>query len=478
MFLFLQLVNNTLMYGMRTRFLSVIIGFLLVSMGISSCLDSETVTEYSTDATIHAFSLDTIHGVDYPFEIDQLNNLIYNPDSLPVDADTIIDSIKIDVLSVLWSVTSGDTVLNTEAYHNLLPAMNATGQDGIKLLVHAGDGMTTRPYTLQIRVHRQDPDSLTWVHMDTVADVFTQSVNSGEQKAVLMGQGLNKELLVYTSPTQLYRTSANPGEYGWTAADVTGLPAQADVTSLLAFGGRLYMLASGDVYASDATGTAWQKVEMLSGNVQSLVATLPDNDVSRQEATLIGICQDESQENVFCTITEKQLEEHAGWTLGEKVPSGFPTEHIYYANYTTGGGAAQVMVAGMPLNGNEKTVAWFSNYGLDWASLETDVENMWCPAMQNPVLLYYAEQFYAFGGAMDAIYTSESGIGWQQVEEKFLLPAEFKNKRSYTVVVDATSEDAVSAADKRDFIWVIFGGNGTPNEVWRGRLSRLGFERE
>ena len=41
-------------------------------------MDSEETTAYSSDATIHAFSLDTIHGVDYKFEIDQLNNLIYN----------------------------------------------------------------------------------------------------------------------------------------------------------------------------------------------------------------------------------------------------------------------------------------------------------------------------------------------------------------------------------------------------------------
>lgn len=463
---------------MRTRFLSVIIGFLLVSMAVSSCLDSDTVTEYSVDATIHAFSLDTIHGVDYPFEIDQLNNLIYNPDSLPVDADTLIDSIKIDVLSVAWSVTSGDTILSTDAYHNLLPAMNASGENGIKLTVHAGDGVTTRSYTLQIRVHRQDPDSLTWVHMDTVSDVFSSSIHSGEQKAVIVGEGLDRELLLYTSPTRLYRTSTTPGEYGWSAADVTGLPSQADVTSLLAFAGRLYMLAEGDVYASDATGTTWQKVEVLSGSVQSLVATLPDNAVSNQEAMLVGICKDASGEHVFCTVTEKQVEENAAWTLGGVVPAGFPTDHIYYVNYTTGAGAAQVMVAGMPLGEREKTVTWFSNRGLDWVSLETDVENMWCPALSNPVLLHYADRFYAFGGSMDAIYTSESGIGWQRVADKFLLPAAFKNKRSYTVVVDATPAGAVSAVDKRDFIWVIFGGNGTPNEVWRGRLNRLGFERE
>ena len=35
---------------------------------------------------------------------------------------------------------------------------------------------------------------------------------------------------------------------------------------------------------------------------------------------------------------------------------------------------------------------------------------------------------------------------------------------------------SLAPADKRDFIWVIFGGNGTKNEVWRGRLNRLGFE--
>ena len=94
-------------------------------------MDSEETGAYSSDATIHGFSLDTIHGVDYKFEIDQLNNLIYNLDSMPVDADTLIDSIQIDQLSVVYAVTSADTVLNTDAYHILLPAMIAQGDAGI-----------------------------------------------------------------------------------------------------------------------------------------------------------------------------------------------------------------------------------------------------------------------------------------------------------------------------------------------------------
>lgn len=66
---------------MRIKFLSVIVSFFLVSFAVTSCLDTEEI-EYSPDATIHAFALDTIHGVNYKFTIDQLGpdgvGLIYN----------------------------------------------------------------------------------------------------------------------------------------------------------------------------------------------------------------------------------------------------------------------------------------------------------------------------------------------------------------------------------------------------------------
>ena len=49
---------------MRIKFLSVIVSFFLVSFAVTSCLDTEEI-EYSPDATIHAFALDTVHGVNY-----------------------------------------------------------------------------------------------------------------------------------------------------------------------------------------------------------------------------------------------------------------------------------------------------------------------------------------------------------------------------------------------------------------------------
>ena len=76
---------------MKIKFLSFIASFFMVSFVITSCLDDDNNIEYSPDATIHAFALDTAGLGSYKFTIDQLSREIYNEDSLPVHADTIID---------------------------------------------------------------------------------------------------------------------------------------------------------------------------------------------------------------------------------------------------------------------------------------------------------------------------------------------------------------------------------------------------
>ena len=167
---------------MRIKFLSVIVSFLIVSIAVSSCLDSDDNYEYSSDATVHAFGIDTIHGKHYKFSIDQLNRRIFNKDSLPVGSDTIIDRILIDTFSVNGWITSGsptDTLFNMADSVNLLPAMNKNN-GGMEFTIHAADGVTTRKYTLEIRVHLQDPDSLVWKEMTP----FSNTAISGNQKAV------------------------------------------------------------------------------------------------------------------------------------------------------------------------------------------------------------------------------------------------------------------------------------------------------
>lgn len=426
---------------MRTKFLYIIASFLFVSIAISSCLSSDKEYEYTSDASIRAFGIDTIHGKYYKFTIDQLSRIIYNEDSLPVGADTIIDKILIDTLSVTGWVTSGvnDTIVNTNDSVDL--------REPIKLKVHAADGLTTREYIIRVNVHKQNPDSLVWENMDETKPVFSTTPIAGKQKAILVSDNL---LFVYTSSTTAYFTSTNATLYGWSEASLIGLPDNAVFTSVISFKEALYMTTeNGDIYSS-ADGISWEQVEILSGQVVALLASFPN--------TLTGI-QTIDSKNYFCTTSDALT-----WTTGEEVPADFPTEDIYYSVFTSATGIEKTMLVGKPKDSDEATVPWESMNGLDWISLSTTT-NTYCPAMDNPSIMYYGGQFYIFGGTFEAIYTSQTGIAWFKTESMFLLSEEFKNKGNYSMIVD-----------KSNYIWIIWGGNGAEtNSVWRGRLNKLGF---
>lgn len=163
---------------MRIKFLSVIMSFLLMSIAISSCLNSDDNYEYSSDATIRAFGLDTIKkGIYYKFTIDQLKREIYNVDSLPVGSDTIIDKILIDTLNVTGWVTSG---LQDTLFNNLTDSVDL--REPITLKVHAADRVTTREYKITVNVHKQDPDSLIWREMSSLPT----SPAANKQKSVIL----------------------------------------------------------------------------------------------------------------------------------------------------------------------------------------------------------------------------------------------------------------------------------------------------
>ena len=452
---------------MRIKFLSVIVSFLIVSFALSSCLDSDDNYEFSSDATIHAFGIDTIHGKHYKFTIDQLNRLIYNRDSLPVGSDTIIDRILIDTMTVTGWITSGsptDTVFVMSDSVDLRPAMN--NDAGMLFKAHAADGVTVREYKLKVNVHLQDPDSLVWTDMQKRGNVFSNTINLGQQKAVVLGD----ELFVYTSNSTAYKTSTAPDKYNWSKVNVSNLPSDVKLTSAVEYNSALYMVTESKRVFSSTNGGAWTEVTTLGDNVIVLINGFSDR--------LSGIVEINGKQyfNICKDGKNWEAENTADNLILEEVPAGFPTENISTTQTSTGNGVEKVVLAGMPLANEKETTPWFSLDGKGWASLANTMYDTYCPGMDNPANMYYGDMFYCFGGELDAIYSSITGIAWSKTETKFLLPQEFKGKGAYSIIVEPTKDKTVAPADKRDFIWVIFGGNGTKNEVWRGRLNRLGFE--
>ena len=86
-----------------------------------------------------------------------------------------------------------------------------------------------------------------------------------------------------------------------------------------------------------------------------------------------------------------------------------------------------------------------------------------------PSIISYNEAFYAFGNDFNVFYTSPSGITWKEASKKFYFPEALKARTgaNYSIVVD-----------KQQFIWIILSKDGGDDEIWRGRLNKMGFDKQ
>lgn len=167
------------------RSLHKIFMLLLCGSILVSCFD-DTTTDYSTynDLAVTAVSFgtlvqqkhttdkagkDTITEESYnasaacPFTIDQLNNRIYNLDSLPVGvrADKIVFST--------FTVRDGSVGLRKlTAAEDTLYSLSDTldFSSGVREFnLYGSDGTSRRTYKVEVRIHKQSPDSLTWTRL-------------------------------------------------------------------------------------------------------------------------------------------------------------------------------------------------------------------------------------------------------------------------------------------------------------------------
>lgn len=435
---------------MRIKFLSVIVSFLLVSIAISSCLDSDDNYEVSSDATVHAFGLDTVHGRHYQFTIDNLKKLIYNRDSMPVGADTILDKILIDTFTVSGWILAGvnDSVLSISDSVDLSSTINKKFEESMKFKVYAPSG-TYSTYTLKINVHLQEPDSLVWKECTPFTDAPV-----AEQKAIAKGE----DVWVYVSNETAYRGSVRSGVVSWSEEALNNLPEDVRLSSMMNFGEKLYVVTeSGKTYRS-SNALNWEELTALDSDVKAIIPCFDNCIVAI--VTIDG-------KNYFRTSRDGDVweaEKAEGTVVLNEVPEGFPVSQISVSRFMTANNQSQVMVVGMP-QWQDETHTWFSLNGKEWTDLTSTAYDAYCPAMDHPVGIYYGDTFYIFGGTLEDVYSSETGIAWRKTKRLFLLPEAFQEQNApYSVTID-----------KEHYIWMVFGGDNAPNKVWRGRLNRLGF---
>lgn len=462
---------------MKIKFLTVITSLLAATFMITSCLDdNEDETVYSSNSSITAFSIEnietkytaevngkdttltaTVIGKNYPFVIDQGQRLIYNVDSLPVGTDVkkVVVNITADTPGIVIVAEDKDTAwVSTDSLNFEKP---------VKFKVMAYSGVFGPTYTASINVHKQVPDSLQWVQINS--NFAGNEVN--EQKAVTMDD------LIYVFTRQdtkvaITTTNINDGR-NWTPLQTIDVD-NADYSSAMAWGSRLYILANNELYAS-TNGTEWSKV-----NTDAKFSKLIANVHTKDNQKLYAI----NTENHFM-----ESEDGTTWKINEKVPSTFPQTHLSYAAYPL---VTNTFIDRLTIMGDNSiatdttTIVWTKlTTETNWADYPvTENGRHYCPKLENIAMIYYNKQLYAFGGpgksygkdiaAFSRFYQSkDQGVTWDPVSKYVFFP------ESFTDLYNQANGNYSYTIDKNNFLWIIWSKTG---EVWRGRINKLGFDKK
>ena len=458
---------------MKLKVLNIVIGMFITACAITSCLDSDvTEYEYSSRASITGFSIvdsivtyhqqneeliDTIItssvlGANYPFVINQNEGIIYNPDSLPVGTD--VSKVVVDIVADTYGIY---IVAENDSLWEEGDSLDF--RTPVQFKVASEMGTFGRTYTAQINVHQQDPELLSW---QKVENNLTTAIQ--EQKAIF----LNGSIYIFAEQeSQVALTKSTDGK-SWSALETINIPVKADYSSVIAWNNQLYIVAAQNLY-STIDGINWTKVE-TEQTISQLLACTSNKHTSK----LIGV----DSESYYI-----ESEDGKNWARYDKLPSDFPKAGFQFVNYPldTNDKISRTILMGNNEEITDTTTTFWMQIDSDhdWTPLSMDVESNACPNLENAALIHYNNCLYTFGGKgqkngkLDAFSTFfksvDNGITWEAVTKNMFFPEEFKNlyeqaKGNYSYIID-----------KEQFLWIIWSQTG---EVWRGRINKLGFEKQ
>ena len=139
---------------------------------------------------------------------------------------------------------------------------------------------------------------------------------------------------------------------------------------------------------------------------------------------------------------------------------------------------SRVMVVGGKSSDDQlQNASWATMNALDWAE-QTDSYGDYFTKRQGTMMAYYDNMFYLIGGIdesgkpqKDIYRSSDYGVTWNYIDTLVVLPSSYQARGFASMLVD------------KDNYLMIFGGKSTINgqdlnDIWKGRINRLGFERQ
>ena len=438
---------------------------------LSSCLDTGGLDrEYEVDRNcqITEFSLssDSVSGLDeVKFTIDQVNGRIMNLDSMPygTEIEKVICTIKrgsyVGRIEVFQEAT-GDTLDWNEKD-------SLDFSQPVRFVTSSVDRSVSKEYLAYVNIHQVVPDSLPW-------RLYTQEMigqTMAEQRVIPYTEGETTYYYMYMRPSaqaayQLYR-SLDAKE--WSEISLSGLPENGvNLAQLTWFEDKMYVSAADSSLYESQNGMEWTQVAGTP-EVVSLLGSMQTN--VNQPARLSAVVRYEG------VLHFSAMMEDGEWQIGAEVPVDFPVEGFASLPISLMYSERVLIVGGKAANGTLQNASWATMDALTWAKM-TDSQSHYFSARTGSMMAYYDDKYYLIGGIgenetpLKDIYTStDYGVTWKLQDEKIVLPSEYQARGYASMLVDA------------DNFLLIIGGKTDEagdflDEVWKGRINRLGFERQ
>lgn len=383
-------------------------------------------------------------GAMFPMTVDQVNNRIFNVDSLSYGSD-----VSKVTTTVYGSGTIGyrymDDPMN-KYYWSTVDSIDFTRE--LQFMVMSSDESFTRVYDVKLNVRKVFPDSLLWSAPDTTGFPVLSGISSAVRNDSLFCFGTD----TLGNPSVSYR-SVSAGT--WNGANaMTGITDAGWSHRVTVFNGQFCTVSGGSVLVS-ADAVNWTSVK---SGVKSLITAIQDY------GTLWAVSQDG---NLLKTT------DMADWTTVQTVPAGFPDSAAVMYSYplATNASLTRNVVAGMSVDTLNASVWTIISGDTVWTQMDIPAdERLRLPASAYLTLLRYDDALFSLGQGLDGFRQSnDNGITWYMCNEYVEDYSSWNRYMQLPKSLKGYSSGFSAATDSKGYIWIMT----DDGRVWRGAITRL-----
>lgn len=440
---------------------------VISALSLLSCNDNNSDYNYSTpssDAQIYSFSIaaipnNAIDSINYPimaktlFTIDQSRDFIYNHDSLPYGTEIgrFATTLRFgpNSPSYVQVIYPNDSITIWNSSDSIDYRLNP------KLRVFAQNG-TPREYSIDIRVHQVDPDTIIWTNTNSDGTSLNLPNGVGLLKTILS----NNKFYCYSinaGTISLYTTNRNT--VSWTKeTSLNGLNSSIIIESIVLYNNTFYAAdINGNVYKS-ADGINWNNLG--NKNVVNILGIVPTD--SQTTGVLMLLTKNSGDYYISETTDMNTI------TPLEKVNNEFPVQGKFTSatryNPTDSDRNILVIEGGLDASNSLNKMAWMFKNSSKGVQITSSIINSDFEVKEGLRIFPYNNLLYALTG--NQLFTSSWGHQWVEASSKQTLNSNIPKASAQSIVVD---ED--------NYIWILGGlleNNSTyTNEVWKGRLNKI-----